>query len=113
MKHAACAGRVQLAALLAAAVLLPAFAPAHAADARGWARTVEAARGQTVRFNAWAGSERINAYIAWAGGEVARRFGVKVEHTKVGDTVVIAESRPLSKRKRWALVRVVEKATQV
>jgi small subunit ribosomal protein S17 len=29
---------------------------------------------------------------------------------KIGDTVVIAESRPLSKRKRWALVRVVEKA---
>ena len=29
---------------------------------------------------------------------------------KVGDTVVIAESRPLSKRKRWALVRVVTRA---
>ena len=32
---------------------------------------------------------------------------------KVGDTVVIAESRPLSKRKRWALVRIVERAAQV
>jgi small subunit ribosomal protein S17 len=29
---------------------------------------------------------------------------------KIGDTVVIAESRPLSKRKRWALVRIVERA---
>jgi ribosomal protein S17 len=27
--------------------------------------------------------------------------------------VVIAESRPLSKRKRWALVRIVERATQI
>jgi len=26
---------------------------------------------------------------------------------------VIAESRPLSKRKRWALVRIVERAAQV
>jgi len=32
---------------------------------------------------------------------------------KVGDTVVITESRPLSKRKRWALVRIVERASQV
>jgi len=32
---------------------------------------------------------------------------------KIGDTVVIAESRPLSKRKRWALVRIVERASQL
>jgi small subunit ribosomal protein S17 len=29
---------------------------------------------------------------------------------KVGDTVVIAESRPLSRRKRWVVARVVAKA---
>ena len=29
---------------------------------------------------------------------------------KVGDTVSIAESRPLSRRKRWVLTRVVAKA---
>ena len=32
---------------------------------------------------------------------------------KVGDTVAIAESRPLSRRKRWVVTRVVEKAPQV
>ena len=32
---------------------------------------------------------------------------------KVGDTVDIAESRPLSRRKRWVVTRVVEKASQV
>jgi len=32
---------------------------------------------------------------------------------KVGDTVVIAESRPLSRRKRWIVTRVVAKAPQV
>ncbi len=29
---------------------------------------------------------------------------------KVGDTVAIAESRPLSRRKRWVVTRVVTKA---
>lgn len=29
---------------------------------------------------------------------------------KEGDTVLIAETRPLSKRKRWRLVEVLEKA---
>jgi small subunit ribosomal protein S17 len=32
---------------------------------------------------------------------------------KVGDTVAIAESRPLSRRKRWIVTRVVAKAQQI
>ena len=32
---------------------------------------------------------------------------------KVGDTVVIAESRPLSRRKRWVVARVIAKAPEV
>ena len=32
---------------------------------------------------------------------------------KVGDTVAIAESRPLSRRKRWTVTRIVAKASQV
>jgi len=31
----------------------------------------------------------------------------------IGDTVTIAESRPLSKSKSWALVKVEERATQL
>lgn len=31
----------------------------------------------------------------------------------IGDTVTIAESRPLSKTKSWTLVKIEEKATQV
>lgn len=31
---------------------------------------------------------------------------------KVGDTVTIAECRPLSKRKSWRLERIVERAVQ-
>ncbi|MEY4028635.1 MAG: hypothetical protein RLZZ329_2355, partial [Pseudomonadota bacterium] len=41
-----------------------------------WADTLRTARGQTVYFNAWAGSERINAYLQWAAGELQRDFGV-------------------------------------
>ena len=32
---------------------------------------------------------------------------------KTGDTVNIAESRPLSRRKRWVVTQVVEKAAKV
>jgi small subunit ribosomal protein S17 len=32
---------------------------------------------------------------------------------KMGDTVSIAESRPLSRRKRWVVTRVVQKAPEV
>ena len=31
----------------------------------------------------------------------------------IGDTVTIAESRPLSKTKSWALVKIEERATQL
>jgi len=32
---------------------------------------------------------------------------------KIGDVVTIAESRPLSKTKSWALVKIEERATQI
>ena len=32
---------------------------------------------------------------------------------KLGDTVAIAESRPLSRRKRWVVTRVIAKAAEV
>jgi putative thiamine transport system substrate-binding protein len=50
-----------------------------------------AARGQTVYFNAWAGSERINAYLQWAGAEVERRHGMKLEHVKIADTAEVVK----------------------
>ncbi len=69
--------------LFAASTLLP-FAPkAFAAD---WKAVEAAAKGQEVFFNAWAGSDTINAYIAWAGDEVTKRFGVKLNHVKITDT---------------------------
>ena len=32
---------------------------------------------------------------------------------KVGDRVALAESRPMSRRKRWVVTRVVQKASEV
>jgi putative thiamine transport system substrate-binding protein len=52
-----------------------------------WAEIEKKARGQTVVFNAWGGSERINAYLAWTVEQVMRDFGVKLEHVKLTDTV--------------------------
>ena len=56
-----------------------------------WADIEKKARGQTVVFNAWGGSERINAYLAWAGEEVQKQFGIKLEHIKVTDTADVVK----------------------
>ena len=69
--------------LFAASTLLPFSGKAFAAD---WKAVEAAAKGQEVFFNAWAGSDTINAYIAWAGEEVLKRFGVKLNHVKITDT---------------------------
>ena len=56
-----------------------------------WAETERTARGQTVYFNAWAGSERINAYLQWAAAELQRDFGVKLQHVKISDAADVVK----------------------
>lgn len=51
-------------------------------------------------------------------GKTQRRTSKFLAHSegndaRVGDRVAIAESRPLSRRKRWVVTRVVEKAKQI
>ena len=70
-------------ALLLLSLLLPLGSPAHA---QGFAQIAEQARGQTVYFNAWGGSRQINDYLAWAGQELQRRFGVELVRVKLTDT---------------------------
>ncbi len=75
--------------LLAALALATGLAlPAKAADPdlSNWDAVVEQARGQTVYFNAWGGSENINAYIEWAGDTISERYGVELVHVKLDDT---------------------------
>ena len=65
--------------------------PLFAQTGTPWATIATKARGQTVYFNAWAGSEQINAYLQWAATEVRRRYGVKVDHVKVTDTAEVVK----------------------
>ena len=80
--------------LLAASSSLPAAAAEpHISD---WNRIEQAASGQTVYFNAWGGSENINAYLQWVSSEMQSRYRVTVVQVKLDDTAsavakVIAE----------------------
>jgi len=76
--------RIFTASLVAAATSLPAFAAGP--DLSDWAAIEQAASGQTVYFNAWGGSENINAYLEWVGAEMQARYGVTVVQVKLDDT---------------------------
>lgn len=58
---------------------------AAADEMRHWSAIEDAARGQTIYFNAWGGAPAINDYIRWAGDQVQERYGVTVEHVRIGD----------------------------
>ena len=77
-------------ALLSGGLALSASKHALAAETT-WDAITKEARGQTVYFNAWAGSEAINAYIRWAGQQVLERFGVRVEHVKISDAADVVK----------------------
>jgi putative thiamine transport system substrate-binding protein len=59
---------------------------AVAAETRSWTEILAAARGQTVQWNAWAGDEANNAFIAWVGAELKRQFAVGINHVKLRET---------------------------
>lgn len=83
-----------LAAALATVLALPAVAEPDPAD---WAAVTEEARGQTVYWNAWGGSDTINSFIAWIGTRVKDAHGVTLEHVKLSDTAE-AVSRVLAEK---------------
>ena len=83
-------------AVRCATFLLMAGAGIASAQQASWDQVVAKARGQTVHWNAWAGDERTNAFIAWAGDAVKSRYGVTISHVRLKDTAeavtrVIAE----------------------
>ena len=59
--------------------------------------------------------ERLVRHHVYGKGERrTTKFLAHDEHgAKAGDQVVIVESRPLSRRKRWVVTRVVRKAVEV
>lgn len=60
--------------------------PALSETLPDWQATLDAARGQTVYWNAWGGDARTNAFIDWVGDETERLYGVTVEQVKLTDT---------------------------
>lgn len=79
--------------LLALAALALAPAPALA----DWQDTLDAARGQTVYFNAWGGDPRTNDFLAWVSEQTEALYGVTVSHVKLTDTAE-AVTRVISER---------------
>ncbi|MCT8329325.1 ABC transporter substrate-binding protein [Albidovulum sediminis] len=86
-----------LAGGVAVLATLAVSAAAQAADPADWSAVLDEARGQTVYWNAWGGSNTVNDYIAWVGQEVQDRYGVTVEHVKLSDTAE-AVSRVVAER---------------
>jgi putative thiamine transport system substrate-binding protein len=76
----------RLFAAAAAFVASCAVAQADDPDVKDWDAVLEAAKGQTVYWNAWGGSESINAYIGWVGETLQERHGVRLVHVKLDDT---------------------------
>ena len=67
-------------------------------------KTVVVAIERQVRQSVYGKSQRkTSTFVAHNEGNQA----------KLGDTVAIAESRPLSRRKRWVVTRVVAQASKV
>ena len=68
------------------------------------AKTVTVAVERQVRHEVYGKTQRrTSTFLAHNEGDEA----------KLGDRVAIVESRPMSRRKRWVVTRVVEKAKQI
>ncbi|MCI5110160.1 MAG: ABC transporter substrate-binding protein [Marivita sp.] len=83
--------------LAVTAAIATAFAAHAEPDPTNWEAVTEEARGQTVYWNAWGGSDTINSFIAWIGDRVNEDYGVTLEHVKLSDTAD-AVSRVLAEK---------------
>lgn len=61
----------------------------HAAE--DWTKIEQAAKGQTVYFNAWGGGEAINQYIDWAAAQTQQRYAITVKHVKITDAAEVVK----------------------
>jgi len=57
-----------------------------AAPVLSWDVVRATARGQTVAWNAWAGDDRTNAFIAWTNERMRMLHDVGVQHVRLRDT---------------------------
>jgi small subunit ribosomal protein S17 len=67
-------------------------------------KSVVVAVERQVRHGVYGKSQRLTSkFMAHNEGDAA----------KVGDRVAVVEARPLSRRKRWVVTRIVEKASAI
>ena len=50
-----------------------------------WRKIEQKAKGQTVFFYAWGGSQDINNYLRWANKRLQAQYGLTLTHVKVSD----------------------------
>lgn len=81
--------RNQFLSLFGGVVLFASFQVKAVEPDSAWSDVLSEAKGQTVYFNAWGGSERINSYLAWVGKRLNADHGITLEHVKVGDIAEI------------------------
>ncbi|WP_108126080.1 ABC transporter substrate-binding protein [Saccharospirillum mangrovi] len=67
------------------------------AFADDWDDILADARGQTVYFHAWGGSQPINDYLSWVAQRVDEEYGVELQHVKVAETGAVV-SQVLSEK---------------
>ena len=91
------AGALTLSVWSVAGLAQQADGPVAGPEDPRWQAVLDEARGQTVYFNGWGGSDRINDYVAWAAGRVADLYGIEVVHVRVGDAAEVV-SRVLAER---------------
>ncbi|OUR77107.1 ABC transporter substrate-binding protein [Alphaproteobacteria bacterium 46_93_T64] len=78
--------RIGLAAIIVATIFSASVSQVTAHEHKNWNAVQSKAKGQTVYWNAWGGSERINNYISWVGKRLWDDAGITLKHVKVTDT---------------------------
>ncbi len=66
-------------------LLLTVLLPFSAFAQDDWPTTLEKAKGQTVYFHAWGGSQEINNYLTWANEQLEKQYQVTLKQVKVAD----------------------------
>ena len=80
--------RRQLLLAASAGALAPALAQTNAT---AWAAVEQAARGQTVYWNAWGGGAQTNTYIQWVAQQMSALNGITLQHVKITDTADVVK----------------------
>lgn len=77
--------------LAGAATLVPHGLRAQQGGPGAWSAIEQAARGQTVFWNAWGGSEQTNNHIQWVAAQLQSAHGIRLQHVKVSDTADVVK----------------------